>query len=103
MKCTFGVANAPMKRFTLAISEELHQWLTDNMPGHGISTLSAFIRVILVRFKREETNQRWTDADMKDFARTWHRSQLTEDKPYFLQEPELRIREAFEKFKRERA
>lgn len=92
-----------MKRFTLEISAELHKWLTDHMAGHGITTLSAFIRVILTRFKIQESANRWTDADMKDFARDWHQAQSNTEQPYILQDPEIAIRSAFEKYKQKRA
>lgn len=103
MRCTFGVGYTPMKRFSLSISDELHDWLTRNMSGHGLTNLSDFIRVILTRFKKQEQTHRWTDADMKDWARQWHRATSAGDKPYHIQDPEIKIREEFEKFKSNRA
>lgn len=92
-----------MKRFTLAIPEELHKWMADHMGGHGINTLSGFIRFILTRFKIQESTHRWTDADMKDFARDWHQAQSNSEQPYILQDPDIAIRSAFEKYKQKRA
>lgn len=92
-----------MKRFTFYLPKDLYEWLSDNNSGNGVESVAAFVRLILNRFKKQETSQKWTDVDMKDWARAWHEHQVAGDNPAVLEAPEKKMARVFNDFKNSRS
>ncbi len=92
-----------MKRFPILFTEDLMTWLIKNQGPHGFGTTSSFIRNILIKFKNQETSQKWTDADMKEWGRHINAVLSAPREPHILEDKEVVIRKEFENFKKTRA
>lgn len=60
-----------MQQFNMRLDTEFFQTADRERPALGIKSVSAFVRFVVKHFPYKETDRRWSDADMKDFARRW--------------------------------
>lgn len=76
------------------MSDDLREKMLKDMKGSGHMSLSTFIRMVLYRYPNSD--KKWTDADMKAFAREY--SEREQPRMGVLQSADIQLNEAFMKF-----
>lgn len=85
-----------MARFNLQLDGDLKEKARTEMKGLGLKSLAGFVRMAIIKFPFTGGERRWTDQDMKDFAR--HFAERTPPPPGSFQSMDYQLKTELFKF-----